>query len=109
MEKNIVWSFLLLMGGSCLFGYTLFQVAARRISGQQIGTSILASLGSALVAFSFMESGKVGEGLLMAGVATLMSSSLMTATTLRRGAPKLPPSEQDRTEGPRGDRPTLDG
>ena len=109
MDQNILLNVGLLTGGGLLFGYTLFQLAARRISARQTGASILGSLGVILAAFSVLETGKRWQVLGMAGSVTLLSGSLITATTLRRGAPRLPPSEQDRIEGPRGDRPTLDG
>lgn len=109
MDKNAILSVGLLTGGGLLFGYTLFQGVARRISGRQIGASILASLGSLLIGFWFMQGEGAGMLLGIAGSVCLLSGSLLTATTLRRGAPRLPPSETGRIEGPRGDRPTLDG
>lgn len=110
MDKNLLINVGLLSLGGALFGYTLFQIAARRISGRQIGASVSVSLGMILVGFSFMpQSGEAGTLVGMAGAVCLISGSLLTATTLRRGAPRLPPSETGRIEGPRGDRPTLDG
>ena len=109
MDKNILLNVGLLTGGGLLFGYTLVQVVSQRISGRQTGASVLVSLGTILVGFSLLQSGKTGQLMVMAGAVTLLSGSLITATTLRRGAPRLPPSEKDRIEGPRGDRPRLDG
>ena len=109
MDNNVLWNVALLTGGGLLFGYTLFQTVARRISGRQIGASVLVSLGLVLGGFWLMPG--MGSGMLlgMAASVCLTSGSLLTATMLRRGAPRLPPSETGRIEGPRGDRQTTDG
>ena len=109
MDKKILLNVALLTVGGLLFGYTLVQVVARRISGRQTGVSILTSVGTLLIGFSLMESGRTSQLMGLAGAATMISGSLITASTVRRGAQRLPPSDRDRIEGPRGDRQTPDG
>lgn len=109
MDNKALWNIALLTGSGLLFGYTLFQIVARRISGRQMGASVLTSLGAVILGFSLMQGQGVNMPLGLAGSACLISGSLITATTVRRGAPRLPPWETGRIEGPRGDRQTEDG
>jgi hypothetical protein len=110
MDKTLLLNVGLLSLGGALFGYTLFQIAARRISGREIGASVCVALGLVLVGLSLMPNGgEVGTLMRLTGTVSLLSGTLLTATTLRRGAPRLPPTGAGRIEGPRGDQRGADG
>ena len=84
---------LLTFGGGVL-GLTLFQAVGGRLRPTQIGEQVAASAGTILVGLA-MQPGNDAHGttLLVAGAATLISSSLLTARRLRR----LPGAREDVT------------
>ena len=84
---------LLTFGGGVL-GLTLFQAVGGRLRPTQIGEQVAASAGTILVGLAMQPgTGAHGTTLLIAGAATLISSSLLTARRLR----KLPGSREDVT------------
>jgi hypothetical protein len=108
MDKNL-WNVLLLTTGGVVLGYTLFQVVARRISGKRAGAAVLTAVGCVMIGFTQLPGVGSVSAPGLAGAVCIISGALLTATTVRRGAPGLPPSETGRIEGPHGVRQTPGG
>ena len=80
--------------GGGVLGLTLFQAVGGRLRPTQIGEQVAASAGTILVGLAMQPgTGAHGTTLLIAGAATLISSSLLTARRLRR----LPGAREDVT------------